>query len=98
MVLAEVEQAVTTGRVGPRQLCLMATWPAAMLAIMEGTMKGETRPGPCLTSFSVLSVVVLMPPMPEPTYTPRRSWSTAPSASRPESAMASSEAARAKRT
>ena len=48
MVLVEVAQAVTTGRLGPLQPKRMAMLPAAMLEIIIGTNSGEMRDGPRL--------------------------------------------------
>ena len=42
------------------------TVPAAMLEIIIGTKKGETRPGPFSTNLLCSAIRVLMPPMPEP--------------------------------
>ena len=45
---------------------------AAMLEIMVGMKKGETRPGPLVKYFSNSSQKVSIPPMPEPTMVPKR--------------------------
>jgi len=50
-VLAEVAQAVTTGRVGPCAPKRIAMTPAAMLAIIMGTKKGDIFLGPPSRSF-----------------------------------------------
>ena len=70
-----VAQAVTIGRQGPCALWRIAMLPAAMLAIIVGIKRGEILRAPSLRSFSVSRAKVLMPPMPEPTYTPKRSGS-----------------------
>ena len=67
--------------------------PAAMLLIIMGTKNGDTRDGPRVSSFSVSFTKVCMPPMPLPTYTPKRSGATAPL--RPLWRMACSAAASA---
>ena len=77
MAWLEVAQAVTMGSVGPFAAKRMDTVPAAMLEIIIGTMNGETRFAPW-QSLSLFSVVVRMPPMPLPMYTPSRSGSTVP--------------------
>ena len=78
MVLVEVAHAVTMGRLGPLQPKRMAILPAAMLEIIMGTNSGEMRDAPRLSSLSHSVMSVLMPPMPLPTYTPKRSGSMLP--------------------
>ena len=77
-MFVEVAQAVTAGSVGPFAPKRMAIVPAAIFDIIIGIKKGETRPGPRSLSFSVSLTNVFMPPMPEPTYTPSRSFSMCP--------------------
>ena len=43
-----------------------------MLLIIIGTKNGEIISGPFSASFIVSRIVELIPPMPEPTYTPKR--------------------------
>lgn len=66
-VLEEVAQAVTTGSVGPFAAKRMAIVPAAMLEIIIGIKKGDTRLGPRSCSLSVSLTNVVIPPMPDPT-------------------------------
>ena len=49
-----------------------------MLTMSIGMKKGDTRSGPFSSSTSWLSSSVVMPPMPEPTSTPKRVPSTLP--------------------
>ncbi len=92
MAFVLVAHAVTTGSVGPFALWRMDTCPAAMFAMIMGTRYGLTLRAPPSARRLTCASVVPMPPMPEPTYTPRRSGSMAPSASSPLDAMASSDA------
>ncbi len=72
-------QAVTAGIAGPRQSWRMAIIPAAMLPSSIGMKRGDTRRGPFSISLVCSASKVLMPPMPEPKMTARRSGSTVPS-------------------
>lgn len=65
-----------------------------MFEIIIGTKKGETLPGPFSINFTCSEMSVLMPPMPEPIYTPNRSGETL-SAVMPESSYACVAAATA---
>ncbi len=71
----------------------MATWPAAALGIMAGTVKAETRPGPRSTSTLTWSSMDRRPPTPVETTTAARSGSTGGC---PASSMASLAAATAR--
>ena len=66
MALLPVAQAVTMGMEAPWKLYLMAIRPPAMLIIMPGTKKGDTRRGPFSIRVFCSSAKVCMPPMPEP--------------------------------
>ena len=72
----EVAHAVTMSRQGPCAKFFMAMWPAAMLLIIEGMNIGEIH---CpLGSSTILAIsrnMISNPPIPEPTYTPRRKGS-----------------------
>ena len=70
--------AVTAGITVPRQSCLMAIMPEAMLPIIMGMKSGDTRLGPFSISFLCSVSKVLMPPMPVPKMTEKRSGSTLP--------------------
>ena len=61
--------------------------PLAMLEIIIGIVKGETRFGPLVRQTSCSRSSVPRPPMPLPTITPTRRESTAET-SRPLSAIA----------
>ena len=93
----EVAQAVTMSRQGPFALCLMAMLPAAMFEIMVGMKSGEIqRPEGSSIILAVSRYWTSKPPIPEPTYTPRRNGSmfcSSPSVCRPESFMACQAAA-----
>ena len=65
----------------------MLIWPLAMLTIIMGIMKGETRFGPLLSRMACWASRVASPPMPLPIMQPKRVRSTA-STSTPESAKA----------
>ncbi len=98
IVCVEVAQAVTTGRHGPQALLRMAILPAAIFDIMVGMKSGETHFAPSLMSFTVSLTWVLKPPIPEPTYTPRRKGSMFPpssAATSPDSFIACQAAATA---
>ena len=71
-----VAQAVTTDEFGPLAPNRMAMTPEAMLMMIMGMKKGETRSGPLVRSVSKFSSRVSRPPMPEPTSTPKREAST----------------------
>ena len=72
----------------------MATMPAAMSAIIIGTVKGEIRRTPRSISAVWLFSISSMPPMPLETMTPTSSGSMSPGC-RPLSARACLLAARA---
>ena len=72
----------------------MATIPAAMSAIIIGTVNGLMRFGPRSISAVWLFSISSMPPMPELTMTPTSSGSISPGTS-PDWASACLEAARA---
>jgi len=72
----------------------MATIPAAMSAIIMGTVKGEIRRTPRSSSAVWLFSISSMPPMPLATITPTSSGSSSPG-SRPLSASACLAAASA---
>ena len=75
MVLVLVAQAETEARHTPRAFCLMAMLPPAMLEIIIGTNSGDTLSGPSSWQMIACLYRVLMPPMPEPAYTPNLSGS-----------------------
>ena len=72
---------------GPRRSYSMETKPLAMLLIIMAMVKGDTREGPRSNSRRHSSSMLLRPPIPLPTITPKRSWFTV-SRSIPESASA----------
>ena len=67
MALLPVAQAVTIGMEAPWKSYLMAMRPPAMLMIIPGTKKGETRRGPFSISTCCSLAKVPIPPMPDPT-------------------------------
>jgi hypothetical protein len=87
MLWFEVAQAVTMHMFGPRRPHSMEIMPLAMLAIIIGMVKGETRDGLFLMSAECWVSRVSSPPMPLPTMTPTRVVSIL-SISMPESAAA----------
>src|SRR2546428_6570596 len=87
MAWLPVAHAVTTDELGPLAPKRMEIRPDAMLMISMGMKNGETRSGPLALSTSWVSRSVVMPPMPEPTRTPKRVLSTC-SRSRPASSTA----------
>ena len=95
MAWAPVAQAVTTEWFGPLRPWRMEIWPEARLISDIGMKKGLTRRGPCSFSTRAVSAMGPRPPMPEPTMTPVRSWSSPLSGFQPASARASSAAAMA---
>ena len=64
------EQAVVAQESGPRRPSSIETWAAAMLAIIMGMNRGETRSGPRSTSTRVWASKVSRPPTPLPRITP----------------------------
>ena len=68
---------------GPLAPKRMEMSPDAMLTIIMGTKKGDTRSGPLAMRRRGCPAGVLMPPMPEPTRTPKRFASTRRRARRP---------------
>ncbi len=68
-----VAQAVTTAEFGPFAPKRMDTSPDAILTIIIGMKKGDTRSGPFSRSVSWLESRVWIPPIPEPISTPKRS-------------------------
>ncbi len=87
MLWLEVAQAVTMDMFGPPRPYSMEMRPEAMLLIMYGIMKGDTRAGPLERSVACWLSSVPRPPMPLPTMTPMRVLSSA-SRSSPESLRA----------
>ena len=71
-----VAQAVTTEEFGPLAPKRMDTSPEAMLMMSMGITKGDTRSKPFSRSACSPSRSVVIPPMPEPMSTPKRSLST----------------------
>ena len=63
---------MTTAWFGPLKPYLIETWPQARLISAEGMKNGLTRRGPRFSRISVVSAMVLRPPMPEPIMTPVR--------------------------
>src|SRR5262245_169993 len=79
-----VAQAVTTAEFGPLAPNRIEISPEAMFTISIGMKNGDTRSGPLALRTSWESSSVVIPPMPEPTRTPKRVpsiWSTFRSAS-----------------
>ena len=76
MAWLPVAHAVTTDEFGPLAPNRIEMSPEAMLMMSIGMKKGETRSGPFAFRTSWLSSSVVMPPMPEPTSTPKRLLST----------------------
>ena len=84
MILHRVADGVVAGGAGGDHRRSSAPWrrsasrpgPDAMLMMSIGMKKGETRSGPFSSSVLCLSRMVLMPPIPEPTRTPKRAPST----------------------
>ena len=95
MAWAPVAQAVTTEWFGPFSLWRIEIWPLVRLIRAEGMKKGLTRRGPCSLRMMAVSAMGPRPPMPEPTMTPVRSWSSSLSGFQLASARASSAAAMA---
>src|SRR5712692_3420580 len=87
MAWLPVAQAVTTDELGPLAPNRMEITPEAILMMIIGTKKGETRSIPRSFRMSYCSSRVPMPPMPEPTSTPKRAPSTV-STLRPASSTA----------
>src|SRR6266542_1598123 len=77
MAWLPVAQAVTTDELGPLAPNRIEITPEAILMMIIGTKKGETRSIPRAFRMSYCSSRVPMPPMPEPTSTPKRAPSTA---------------------
>ena len=71
-----VAHAVTTEEFGPLAPKRMDTRPEAMLMMSMGITKGDTRSRPFSIRACSPSRSVVIPPMPEPMSTPRRSPST----------------------
>ena len=71
-----VVQAVEVARFNPLIPWRIATCPAAIFTMAEGTKNGEILRGPSLLSFTAVSSMVVIPPIPEPIITPIRSGST----------------------
>ena len=71
--------AAVKGMALPRQLWRMAISPAAILAIIIGIKREETRRGPLSSSLVCSLSKVSMPPMPVPKETASRSGSMLPS-------------------
>ena len=92
-----VEHAETTGKQGPWALKRMAMLPAPMLLMSMGMKWGEMRDTPSSIIVLVCWTKVCMPPMPDPTYTPKRSGAMLAPASSPLSATAWMAAQVAKR-
>ena len=67
-------QAVAVASLGPRAPYLMETWPAARLMMEPGMKKGETLRGPPVSRLMCSRSMTSKPPMPEPMWTPTRSW------------------------
>ena len=67
-----VAQAEVMQKLGPCRPYSMATWPARILVIICGIIKGEKRDGPLVRSTSICSMTTCRPPMPEPISTPQR--------------------------
>jgi len=67
---------VTTDEFGPFAPKRIEMRPEAMLMMSIGMKKGETRSGPLSSRVLCVSSSVVMPPMPEPTRTPKRVRST----------------------
>jgi hypothetical protein len=85
-----VAHAVTTEELGPFAPKRIDTRPDAMLMMSIGMTKGDTRSGPFVSRTFSPSRRVVIPPMPEPIITPKRSPSTRPG-SRPASPTAMTE-------
>ncbi len=71
-----VAHAVTIDEFGPLAPKRIEISPEAMFTISIGMKNGETRSGPFSSRILWLSSSVVMPPMPEPTSTPKRVRST----------------------
>ena len=94
MLWFEVAQAVTITMFGPLSPYSIEMMPLAMLEIIIGIVKGETRFGPRVMYVVCSFSSVARPPMPLPTITPNRRGSMVET-SRPESVIAILEAATA---
>ena len=79
MALDPEAQAVTAGITDALQSWRIAIRPAAILLIIMGTSSGETRRGPFSSIFVCSFSKVLMPPIPVPKTTAKRSGATVPS-------------------
>ena len=69
---AEEAQAVTGAKFTPLKPVRMEMFPAAILLIIMGMKKTETRFAPFSRNFWCSSSRVCIPPMPLPTMTPTR--------------------------
>ena len=87
MAWAPLEHALTMAKLGPLAPRSMATIPAAMSAIIVGTVKGQTRRHPFSWRARVSFSMTSSPPTPEETMTATSSASAA--MSNPLSAAAS---------
>ena len=93
--LVPVAHADTCVRQGPCALYLIATLPPAILPIIIGTKSGDILSTPSSKSTFVWATKVLIPPIPDPMYTPNLSGSMLSLDTSPQEAIASAAAARA---